>query len=354
MCNQNILSCSFWLSPLLLLWRFAKKHPSHLPVTTYQMPGDSGQNHQSSPGSTNPSLSWTQHACFLTTFMAFSQTGSNLSKSLLYRRPQMGHVTPGAASKVQTEKCYLIPWPAAQYAAQYSVKLCCHKGALQAGVQFAHHKIWVSPTPPGSFLAKLLSGEQAGLRCCMGWLLPTHRTWLLSEPREIPVKPGLQLAEVPPDGSLTLLHTAWKISPPIWYENLHTWQELSIPLLSLLCITDQRNSTPAACCRLQMAAQCLELGGPATPTATLQPTTSFMLPLFACQDSTRDGVKALLKSITGHPLLTLICTGRRLITERTPAAQARLCFCKSTLANPDHLLFFTRPDHLSCHFWRQA
>lgn len=173
MCNQNILSCSFWLSPLLLLWRFAKKHPSHFPVTTYQMPGDSGQNRQSSPGSANPSLSWTQHTCFLTTFMAFSQTGSNLSKSLLYRRPQMGHVTPGAASKVQTEKCFLIPWPAAQYAAQYSVKLCCHKGALQAGVQFAHHKIWVSPTPPGSFLATLLSGERAWSAMLHG-VAPSH------------------------------------------------------------------------------------------------------------------------------------------------------------------------------------
>lgn len=204
------------------------------------------------------------------------------------------------------------------------------------------------------FLQSCFLVSRSGLQCCMGWLLPIQRTWLLSEPHEIPVKPGLQLAEVPPDGSLTLLHTAWKSSPPdLVLKPPHLTSALH-PTVDFVTHYWPEEQHSTGCCRLQMAAQCLELGGPATPTGTLQPTTSFMLPLFACQDSTRHGVKALLKPVKGHPLLPLICTGRHLVTERTPAAQAQVCFCKHVLANPDHLLFFMCPDHLSCHFWRQA
>lgn len=299
------------------------------------------------------SLSWMQHACSLTTFMSFSQTCSYLTKSLLYWRPQTGHVILGTASKVPNRG--VLPGPFNLLAivvlntAQYSAKFCCHKGALQTWAQCVHHKIRV-PSPTRSFPVKLLSGEGPGFQDCTRQLLLTCRTWLLSEPHEVPVKPHPRLAAVPPDNSCTLQHTTWKSSTPGFVLKPAHLPSALLPTVQVgqyvtSCWPKEQHS--AGCQGPQTVAQHLELGGPATPTTT---SALSMLPPFACRDSTCDVIKSLtevnIKAFTAPPF----CTDQKAYS----LLRHHFAFCKLMLASPNHLPVFTCLDPLSWHFWRQA
>lgn len=67
--------------------------------------------------------------------------------SLSYQRPQTGHPTPGATSKMTSRGSCHVLRPAGHgfaKAAQRSVRLFCHKGALQTCAPFVHHSIGVA------------------------------------------------------------------------------------------------------------------------------------------------------------------------------------------------------------------
>lgn len=130
---------------------------------------------------------------FLDHLLTFPQAYSHLPVSLSCQKPQAGHL--GAAVQRGSAPPLIQP----------SCAACGARCRVQLPLSCTDLVCPACPGPPAGLLL-LLASE---LHCTAG-SFPSSCSWHLSVSPQVPTKPGLQLAKVPPEGSLSFQQTTGK------------------------------------------------------------------------------------------------------------------------------------------------